>query len=852
MNRGTRDARVGLGLGLGLGSACLHVFVLASFAVAQPLFDLISRHGEFLLAHRSGRGDILLLALLLIVGPGLVLCALELAAAAIHRSLQEAVHRVLVGLLAAAILLPIAKRVAALGTAGLWAVALLGGAAAALLYARQRWVRQLLTLLAPAPLAFAAYFLFVSPVSRLIRPARTASVSSSVAASRAAPVVFVIFDELPLSSLLRPDGEIDAARFPNFARLRAESTWFRNATTVHDLSEMAVPAMLTGRFADPGRLPFAGDYPFNLFTLLGPSHRLEAVETLTRLCPEGLCGREVSRPATSARMSALLSDTAVLYLHLLLPVGSAARLPRVDQTWGDFGALGGRANGGEDAKQRRAGFERHFGAELTRDQEAQFESFLGRLNARETPALYFLHLMVPHVPWLYLPDGKHYAEGDLIYLLPGDIWPGDDIVVAHGLQRYLLQLRFADHLLGRIVEKMRSQDLYDRSLLVVASDHGASFRPGQPRRRGSPEILSEILPVPLFVKKPHQERGVVDDRNAEIIDVVPTIAQTLGIAVPWRTDGDSLFEPERPGRIQKSFFPDKGNPVRLPGASLDYSAAVRRIQELFPRRADGFDLYAFGGHARLVGLPTGGRVTTALPGSFTLTGASPWEDYRASSLSPGRLIGELTLNQRLPDPWNLAFAVNGRIGAATRAFQRRGSTASFSAVVPESLFRPGRNEVALYMIREEAGGARLAPIRLRPALRYLLTTTDDQDNQYLQASDGRTFLIAPGAVWGSVDGVVNRSDVHTIIGWAADVTKDDCADAVVAVLGETSVATGTTDVQRSDVASYFDTPELSCAGFALDVPVRALGGRHLEDVRLFAIVGTTASELKRQPAPGAP
>src|SRR3954449_2992603 len=66
-------------------------------------------------------------------------------------------------------------------------------------------------------------------------------------AERRPPVVFVVFDEFPADDLLRPDGTIDAERFPNFAKLASISTWFPNAHTVYDSTFGAVPAILDGR-----------------------------------------------------------------------------------------------------------------------------------------------------------------------------------------------------------------------------------------------------------------------------------------------------------------------------------------------------------------------------------------------------------------------------------------------------------------------------------------------------------------------------------------------------------------------------------------------------------------------------
>ena len=59
-------------------------------------------------------------------------------------------------------------------------------------------------------------------------------------------MVVILFDEFAGFALNGPDGRIDAARYPNFARLATDATWYRNATTVADYTERAVPALLTG------------------------------------------------------------------------------------------------------------------------------------------------------------------------------------------------------------------------------------------------------------------------------------------------------------------------------------------------------------------------------------------------------------------------------------------------------------------------------------------------------------------------------------------------------------------------------------------------------------------------------
>ena len=107
--------------------AGLHLLVLWSFAVAQPLFDLLGKNGEFFAARGSTRWDAVVFALVLLLVPPLVLLALE--------ALVPALHPVFVGCLAALFVL---QAIRGLGAPGwlLVVVAAVLGAAGAVLYVR--------------------------------------------------------------------------------------------------------------------------------------------------------------------------------------------------------------------------------------------------------------------------------------------------------------------------------------------------------------------------------------------------------------------------------------------------------------------------------------------------------------------------------------------------------------------------------------------------------------------------------------------------------------------------------------------------------------------------------------------
>ena len=56
--------------------------------------------------------------------------------------------------------------------------------------------------------------------------------------------------------------------------------------------------------------------------------------------------------------------------------------------------------------------------------------------------------------------------------------------------------------------------------------------------------MPDMLPVPLFIKAPGQRQGrTVADAHLQTIDILPTIADLLGVEIPWRVDGHSGLGP---------------------------------------------------------------------------------------------------------------------------------------------------------------------------------------------------------------------------------------------------------------------------------------------------------------------
>jgi Sulfatase len=664
--------------------AALHLGGLWALAFAQPLFDLLGRNAEFFVARGSTTGDILLLAFGYALVPPLAGAALVWGLGRIRPALGWGAMLVLVALIAAGLVLPPAGD--ALGGSPLaLLVALALGAGAAALYARAAPVRTFATVLSPAPLIVLLLFLVVSPVRGLLFPSDAGGAVAGPARS-ATPIVHVVLDELPQSTLANARGEIDAALFPNFARLARQATWYRNATTVDDLTTEAVPAQLTGLQPRQGRLPTTRDHPRSLFTLFERSHRLIVVEPITDLCPERLCAE--ARPGTIDRLESLESDLEVVVQHLLLPEDMRDGLPAIDRVWEGFetqsvvapAELRGGANLKRDVLARLA----------ADDATAGFERATAALErGGSRPPLLFLHSTLPHGAWRFLPDGRQYPiEGFEYPGLASQGWIGPQWQVDQGFQRHVLQVQYVDRLVGRLLDALRTRGLFDDAVIVVAADHGAAFVTGRPRRPVSAGTVGAIAPVPLFVKLPGQREGRVDDAAVRTIDVLPTIAEAAGARLPWRADGlpagERAVDPAAPIDVSHA-----GEPVlteRL-GAVL----AQRRERESVEARLLRDGVYAIGPRPDLLGR----RVA---PGTSRIT-VDP-EAPIVPAFVTGRADG-------LPAGAVLAVAVGGRVEATTRTYRRSGRTL-YAALVPPDSLRPGANAVTVLEVTDRGG---LQPLR---------------------------------------------------------------------------------------------------------------------------------------------
>ena len=569
-------------------------------------------------------------------------------------------------------------------------------------YRRFDWPEQLLNVSAIGIVLF--------PVSFLLQPAMQAEVLGITSkspvftqAKNPVPIVVVAFDGLCGMSLLNEQHEIDAVRYPAFARLAQQSTFYRNATSVHFRTTQAMPAILTGEFPDALKTnPIESNHPQNLFRLLHDAGQFEMTvfEPLTRLCPRELRVLDKSQSLIE-QVSELTSVLARVYLATTLPADLDFLQLHVPRIW--FGFV-------PDESGLQVPSKGLIGYAWDVEHEIQIRHFVNTLVKSDKPGFHFLHLVVPHDPWSHLPAGKEYLHNPQIseptagtFGVLKELWGSDKLMVHHGWQRYLLQLQYTDRCLGRILDRLEAIEEFDRSLVIVVADHGMAFVPGQERRIPTNTTVADLLSVPLLIKLPEQKIGNTSDMNVETIDVLPTIADITKLPLANAVDGESLVAPNYHERPRKMMHLNGDQTIVVDPDFLQRFEYVDRMIAVFGTGGQNDRLWNLNTIPELVGKDIANcEVRPASTWKYLLLRGGQKYDTAKPDFVPSYFLGSVE-GPKIDSPIHLAIAVNGRIAATTRTSTNPKTPRRWTTLLREELFNAATDTVTLYEIERLNG-----------------------------------------------------------------------------------------------------------------------------------------------------
>jgi arylsulfatase A-like enzyme/Tfp pilus assembly protein PilF len=185
------------------------------------------------------------------------------------------------------------------------------------------------------------------------------------------------------------------------------------------------------------------------------------------------------------------------------------------------------------------------------------------------PFFLLLHLYEPHTP--YEPPQPFRSQ------YPSAPYDGE--------------IAEADAIVGRFLDFLRTKGLYDRSIIVLLSDHGEGL--GQ---HGEDEhgilLYREALHVPLMIKLPKQELGNQSiSTPVGLIDVAPTIASLVGVQSPKEFRGAALLSGLQEKSVAgRTIFSETVYPMLHLGWSAARSLAGERFHYVESTEPELYDL----------------------------------------------------------------------------------------------------------------------------------------------------------------------------------------------------------------------------------------------------------------------
>lgn len=157
-------------------------------------------------------------------------------------------------------------------------------------------------------------------------------------------------------------------------------------------------------------------------------------------------------------------------------------------------------------------------------------------NHKSAPFLLWLHFYDPHDPYELVEQfpPAHEPPSELGQLSGRDLRAALDLGTGYpgfrewARARYDSEVQLTDQAIGRFLQSLKEEGLYDETLIIFASDHGEEFaeHDGYHHDRS---LHNELVRVPLFVKLPNAQMSLRSSGLVSTVAIMPTILDLAGI-----------------------------------------------------------------------------------------------------------------------------------------------------------------------------------------------------------------------------------------------------------------------------------------------------------------------------------
>ena len=174
--------------------------------------------------------------------------------------------------------------------------------------------------------------------------------------------------------------------------------------------------------------------------------------------------------------------------------------------------------------------------------EDVFDGLISLFPGLSAPFFTYLHLLPPHSP--YKPSDRFFntfRDGMKIAPKPvhrfADGTSNSDLNLAR--RTYDEYIASLDWELGRLLDSLEAQGLFENSYVIITADHGEMFERGE-KGHSTPLLYDPVIHIPLLISAPGQKsrRDIFTPTNS--VDLLPTFAKIAGKPFPDWSDGKPL------------------------------------------------------------------------------------------------------------------------------------------------------------------------------------------------------------------------------------------------------------------------------------------------------------------------
>ena len=291
-------------------------------------------------------------------------------------------------------------------------------------------------------------------------------------------IVFIIFDELDAKRMFSRKEPHYA--MPNFAELKNQSWFFKNMESLSVATRVAIPIITSGHLIKSAVAVDAVTLRLKLRPNMPNSDRQlfwRAEDTFLKTAQQNNMSMAIiAYYHPYCRIFSAYGDCRDHYMNAVMHQATDNFQQSLLMQLKTFVPI----------YRRLGALENHYSA---------FQMTLAAVSDPQKDFIY-AHFMPPHLPNLY--DARSQSM----------------TVFNFSLEKYFDNLVLVDRMLGQIVKAMKKENLWEKTTLLVTSDHGwreSQLYDGQPY---SPS-------VPLFIKLANQQDGVEYDGRWTSADIKP-------------------------------------------------------------------------------------------------------------------------------------------------------------------------------------------------------------------------------------------------------------------------------------------------------------------------------------------